>query len=70
LGVHERTIYRDIAGLTAEGAPIRGEAGVGYVLEAGLFLPPLMLSEDEIDAVLLGLSYVDQRGGRRVAQSR
>lgn len=62
LGVHERTIYRDIATLTAEGAPIRGEGGVGYVLEAGLFLPPLMLSEDEIDAVLLGLRYVDQRG--------
>ncbi len=62
LGVHERTIYRDIASLTAEGAPIRGEGGVGYVLEAGLFLPPLMLSEDEIDAVLLGLRYVDQRG--------
>lgn len=62
LGVHERTIYRDIASLTAEGAPIRGEGGVGYILEAGLFLPPLMLSEDEIDAVLLGLRYVDQRG--------
>ena len=62
LGVHERTIYRDIASLTAEGAPIRGEGGVGYVLEPGLFLPPLMLSEDEIDAVLLGLRYVDQRG--------
>jgi len=25
-------------------------------------LPPLMLSEDEIDAVVLGLRYVDQRG--------
>lgn len=62
LGVSERTIYRDIASLTAEGAPIRGEGGVGYVLEAGLFLPPLMLGEDEIDAVLLGLDYVDQRG--------
>ncbi len=62
LNVSERTIYRDIASLTAEGAPIRGEGGVGYVLEAGLFLPPLMLSEEEIDAVLLGLRYVDQRG--------
>ena len=47
LGVSERTLYRDIAELSAQGAPIYGEAGVGYVLRPGLFLPPLMLSEDE-----------------------
>lgn len=62
LGVSERTIYRDLAALAAEGAPVRGEAGIGYVLGPGLFLPPLMLSEDETEAVLLGLRYVEQRG--------
>src|SRR6266852_8311171 len=62
LQVSERTIYRDLAELAAQGAPIQGEAGVGYVLRPGLFLPPLMLSEDETEAVLLGLRYVDQRG--------
>src|SRR5271169_1825979 len=62
LEVSERTIYRDVADLMAQGAPISGEAGVGYVLRPGLFLPPLMLTEDEIEAVLLGLRYVDQRG--------
>src|ERR1700730_11430040 len=62
LEVSERTIYRDVAYLMAQGAPIEGEAGVGYILRPGLFLPPLMLSEDEIEAVLLGLRYVDQRG--------
>jgi predicted DNA-binding transcriptional regulator YafY len=62
LGVSERTIYRDVADLMAQGAPISGEAGVGYILRPGLFLPPLMLSEDEVEAVLLGLRYVDQRG--------
>ena len=61
-GVSERTIYRDIAALIAEGAPIRGEAGIGYVLEAGFFLPPLMLEPDEVEAIVLGLSLVDQRG--------
>jgi predicted DNA-binding transcriptional regulator YafY len=60
--VSERTIYRDLAELAAQGAPIEGEAGVGYILRPGLFLPPLMLSEDETEAVLLGLRYVDQRG--------
>jgi predicted DNA-binding transcriptional regulator YafY len=62
LAVSERTLYRDIATLIEQGAPIHGEAGIGYVLRPGLFLPPLMLSEDEIDAVVLGLRYVDQRG--------
>jgi predicted DNA-binding transcriptional regulator YafY len=62
LEVSERTIYRDVATLMSQGAPIQGEAGVGYVLRQGLFLPPLMLSEDETEAVLLGLRYVDQRG--------
>ena len=62
LEVSERTIYRDVADLIAHGAPIEGEAGVGYILRPGLFLPPLMLAEDEVEAVLLGLRYVDQRG--------
>src|SRR6266568_1747796 len=62
LEVSERTIYRDLAELAAQGAPIQGEAGVGYVLRPGLFLPPLMLTEDETDAVLLGLRFVNQRG--------
>jgi predicted DNA-binding transcriptional regulator YafY len=62
LGVSERTIYRDLSELTAQGAPVEGAAGVGYILRPGLFLPPLMLSEDETEAVLLGLRYVDQRG--------
>ncbi len=30
-GVSLRTLYRDIASLQAQGAPIEGEAGVGYV---------------------------------------
>jgi predicted DNA-binding transcriptional regulator YafY len=62
LEVSERTIYRDLSELASQGAPIQGEAGVGYILGPGLFLPPLMLTEDETEAVLLGLRDVDQRG--------
>src|SRR6202158_2453170 len=69
LGVSERTLYRDIATLIEQGAPIHGEAGIGYVLRPGLFLPPLMLSEDETEAVLLGLRYVDQRGDEVLTQA-
>lgn len=61
-GVSIRTIYRDIAVLGGQGVPVRGEAGIGYVLEAGFDLPPLMFNADEIEAVLLGLRLVRGRG--------
>ena len=50
--VCERTIYRDLSALTSQGAPIQGEAGVGYILGPGLFLPPLLPTEDETEAIL------------------
>jgi predicted DNA-binding transcriptional regulator YafY len=34
-----------------------------------LFLPPLMQTEDETEAVLLGLRYVDQRGDEVLTQA-
>jgi predicted DNA-binding transcriptional regulator YafY len=69
LGVSLRTLYRDVAALTASGAPIRGEPGVGYILEAGHFLPPLSFSEDELDAVLLGLNWVEKRADGALARA-
>ncbi|MFZ1991438.1 MAG: YafY family protein [Alphaproteobacteria bacterium] len=57
-----RTIYRDIAQLMADRVPIRGEAGIGYVLENGFDMPPLMLTPDEIEAAMLGAQWVMARG--------
>ena len=48
-GVSLRTLYRDIDALKAQGAPIEGEPGLGYVLMPGFMLPPLMFTEDEIE---------------------
>ena len=58
LEISKRTVYRDIADLVGQRVPIRGEAGVGYVLEAGSDLPPLMLTQDEIEAAVLGAQWV------------
>ncbi|MEL6688840.1 MAG: YafY family protein [Pseudomonadota bacterium] len=69
LGVTKRTIYRDIAALMAQGVPIQGEAGVGYVLEAGFHMPPLMLTSDEIEAVILGAQWVRTRGEPELAHA-
>lgn len=61
LGVSVRSVYRDIADLQALGAPIRGEGGVGYVMERGYFLPSLRFEPDELDAIILGLKLVGER---------
>lgn len=61
LGVSLRTLYRDIATLQAQGATIDGEPGLGYVLRPGFMLPPLMFSEEEIAALVLGSRWVADR---------
>jgi predicted DNA-binding transcriptional regulator YafY len=62
LGVSLRTVYRDIATLGTQGARIDGEPGMGYMLRPGFLLPPLMFSDDEIEALVLGSRWVADRG--------
>src|SRR6201996_700464 len=69
LETSKRTIYRDIADLIGQRVPIRGEAGVGYVLDGGFDLPPLMLTPDEIEAAVLGAQWVMGRGDPALARA-
>src|SRR5664279_928895 len=62
LETSKRTIYRDIADLIGQRVPIRGEAGLGYVLASDFDMPPLMLTPDEIEAAVLGAQWVAERG--------
>lgn len=57
-GVSVRTLYRDVQTLIGLGAPIDGEAGVGYMLKPGFFLPPLMFTAEELEALVLGARWV------------
>lgn len=66
-GFSIRTLYRDIATLQGQGAPIEGEAGVGYVLKPGFMLPPLMFSDEEIEAIVLGSRWVAKQPDRRLS---
>ncbi|MEP0941354.1 MAG: YafY family protein [Rhizobiaceae bacterium] len=61
LEVSLRTLYRDMASLESTGVPIRGEAGVGYVLEDGYDMPPLMFNASELEALMLGARMLDGR---------
>ena len=67
--VSERTIYRDMQTLAALGAPIEGEAGIGYLLRPGMFLPPLMFNADELEALVLGARWVRQQGDAGLASA-
>jgi predicted DNA-binding transcriptional regulator YafY len=69
LEISLRTLYRDIADLITDGVPIRGEAGVGYVLGEGYDLPPLMFNADELEAVMLGLRWVARRGDASLSRA-
>jgi predicted DNA-binding transcriptional regulator YafY len=61
LEVSERTVYRDVADLMTQGVPIEGEAGVGYRMQAGFDLPPMMFTNEEAQALVASV---------RLAQSR
>jgi len=65
LDISLRTLYRDIATLQQQGANIVGESGIGYVLRPGFLLPPLMFTEDEIEALVLGSRWVAERADTR-----
>lgn len=49
-----RTVYRDIKALDESGVPVIGEAGSGYTIMEGYRLPPVMFTQEEAAALLLG----------------
>ena len=69
LEISERTVYRDVRDLVLSGVPIEGEAGVGYMLRRGFDLPPLMFSEQEIEAMVLGARVVTSWGDAALAKA-
>lgn len=66
----KRTIYRDIQALCETGVPIIAQAGQGYSLVEGYFLPPLSFSVAVFPQVLKAGFIVGGRGGRGVASCR
>lgn len=62
LEVTPRTVYRDIATLQARHVPIEGAAGLGYVLRRNFELPPLMFTEEEAEAITVGLRMLHRTG--------
>lgn len=68
LGISQRSVYRDIETLRSLGAPLDGQAGLGYCLREGFFLPEFAFSSDELEAVILGLGWVQHRADPALAR--
>ena len=66
LGVSVRTVYRYIDDLSLSNIPIYGEAGVGYRLREGFELPPLALTSEEMEALILGVEMVSVSTGKKL----
>lgn len=67
--VSERTLYRDIDSLRASGALIDGAPGLGYTLTEDPALPPQTFDRIEMEALVVGLSDVRQRGDAQLAKA-
>ena len=55
-----RTVYRDVKALEESGVPVIGEAGSGYSIMEGYRLPPVMFTQEEAAALLLGAKLAAQ----------
>ena len=55
-----RTVYRDIRALEELGIPVSFEQPKGYFIVQGYFLPPLSLTIDEANALILMASLSDK----------
>ncbi len=55
-----RTAYRDLKALNEIGVPVNFENGKGYFISQGYFLPPLSLTTEEANALILLNTLADK----------
>ena len=65
-GISQRTVYRDIRALEEAGIPIGAEAGTGYFLMENFQLPPIMFTNEEASAILLGEKLVEKMSDEQI----
>ena len=67
--VSKRTIYRDLSALNQMGIPLAALPGEGFELVEGYYVPPLMFTENEAVALLLGSRLLVQQSAGSLTQS-
>jgi predicted DNA-binding transcriptional regulator YafY len=64
-----RTVYRDIRALEESGVPIGAEAGTGYFLLDGYHLPPVMFTQEEANALVLGAKLIEGQSDHSIERN-
>ncbi|WP_298478776.1 YafY family protein [uncultured Maribacter sp.] len=57
-----RTVYRDIKTLQDAGVPVGSENGVGYFMVNGYSLPPIMITQEEANALIVSEKLILNQG--------
>lgn len=65
----KRTIYRDMSALNQMGVPIAALPGEGFELVEGYYIPPLMFTENEAVAMILGSRLLTQQAAGSLIRS-
>lgn len=68
-GISQRTIYRDIRALEEAGVPVIGEIGTGYYLPEDYRIPPVMVTEQEVNALLTAQKYFEANSDLSIYES-
>jgi len=54
-----RTVYRDVRSLEEAGVPLGAEAGKGYFIMDGYHLPPVIFTQEEANALVIGSKLIE-----------
>ncbi len=68
-GISVRTAYRDLKALGETGVPIGFESQKGYFILKGFFLPPVSLTSDEANALILMASLSEKFAGSTIRKN-
>lgn len=64
-----RTVYRDIKTLQDAGVPIGSENGVGYFIVEGYRLPPIALTEEEANSLIISEIFIEKQGDKSLSKN-
>lgn len=64
-----RTVYRDIKTLQDAGVPVGSENGVGYFIVEGYRLPPISLTEEEANSLIVSEMFIKNQGDKSLSKN-
>jgi len=67
--ISQRTVYRDIKALEEAGVPIIGEVGAGYSLMDDYRIPPVMFTEQELNALLTAQQLIKNQSDKSLQEN-